>query len=87
MLDSQKSLTRRGKKEERKSRTADQITSIGPGGLPADLGQRQSVVLEALNDALQAGYPADYQVMIRRYFNTLNSQFLPAGNSPQEAPQ
>ncbi|NOZ74713.1 MAG: hypothetical protein GXO90_04960, partial [FCB group bacterium] len=81
MLDSQKSLTQRGKKEERKSRTASQVAATGPGGLPTDLGQRRSEVLEALNDALQAGYPADYQVMIRRYFNSLNSQSLPASES------
>ncbi|RMF08243.1 MAG: hypothetical protein D6762_06090, partial [Candidatus Neomarinimicrobiota bacterium] len=73
MLDSQKSLTQRGKKEERKSRTGTQFTYSGPGTLPADLGQRQNLILDAMNTALQAGYSSDYQLMIRRYFNALNS--------------
>ncbi len=84
MLDSQKSLTQRGKKDTRKSKSAAQMVTAGPGGLPADLGQRQSVVMDALNDALQAGYPADYQAMIRRYFNSLNSKTLPGSDQTNE---
>ncbi len=72
MLDSQKSLMQRGEKEDRKSTAASQfIPYTGPGGLPADMGQRRSLTLEALNEALKAGYSSDYQDMIRRYFNTL----------------
>ncbi len=74
MLDSQRSLTQRDYKQERKSSTASPINYVGPGGLPADLGQRRSLALEALNRALQSGYPRDYQDMIRRYFNAITSE-------------
>ncbi|MEC7872839.1 MAG: hypothetical protein VX547_07155, partial [Candidatus Neomarinimicrobiota bacterium] len=42
-----------------------------PSGLPTDLGQRQSVLMEAMDQALSAGYSREYQSMIRRYFNSL----------------
>ncbi len=47
------------------------MVSDGPAGLPADLGQRRSLAIEALNEALKAGFSQDYQEMIRRYFNSL----------------
>lgn len=72
MLDSQKSLTQRGEKEERKSDTATEIFTNSPAGLPSDLGQRRNLAIEAMNRALKAGYPRDYQVMIRRYFNAIS---------------
>ena len=72
MIDSQKSLTQRGYEEERKSKTAEQIQYTGPMGLPDDLGQRQSLIMNAMNSALKLGYSNDYQKMIRRYFNSLN---------------
>ena len=72
MLDSQKSLTQRGEKEERKSETATEIFTSGPAGLPTDMGQRRSLALEAMNRALKSGYPRDYQAMIRRYFNSIS---------------
>jgi len=78
MLDSQKSMTQRGKKEERLAETASKIINLtGPSGLPEDLGQRHSLTSEALNQAMQAGYTQEYVTMIRRYFNALNqSSFL-----------
>ena len=73
MLDSQTSLSQRGYKDERKSyssNVANQYTS--PGGLPADLGQRQNIALEALNRSLNSGYTREYQTMIKRYFNAMS---------------
>ena len=85
MLDSQKSLTRRGQKEERLATTANQNNVfIGPSGLPVDLGQRQSITIEALNRAMKAGYSRDYQTMIRRYFNAVGqASFLETSKEPQ----
>ncbi|MEC9475281.1 MAG: DUF4175 family protein, partial [Candidatus Neomarinimicrobiota bacterium] len=71
MLNSQKSMAQRGVKDKRKSKTATQIVSNAPSGLPTDLGQRQSVLMEAMDQALSAGYSREYQSMIRRYFNSL----------------
>ncbi len=72
MLNSQKSLTKRGFEDTRKSKTATSIVYRGPSGLPQDLGQRQSLVSAALNEAMKSGYSRDYQTMIRRYFNALH---------------
>ncbi len=86
MLDSQKSMTQRGEKEERKSETATEIFTSGPAGLPADMGQRRSLALEAMNRALKAGYPRDYQSMIRRYFNAISeNNFLSTSSDSSNA--
>ncbi len=83
MLDSQKSMTQRGEKEKRKSEVGIEIFTTGPDGLPLDMGQRRSLALEALDRAIKAGYPRDYQIMIRRYFNAIseNKTFFSKGDS------
>ena len=73
MLDSQKSLIQRGEKESRKSSSAtSSILFDGPGGLPADLGQRKNMMIDAMNKSLNAGYKNEYKIMIKRYFNSMN---------------
>ena len=73
MLDSQKSMAKRGVNDERKSKTANQVTSNAPSGLPNDLGQRQTIIMDAMNEALNAGFSREYQSMIRSYFNSLKN--------------
>ena len=73
MLNSQKSMTQRGVKDERKSKTASQVSSVAPTGLPSDLGQRKSIIMNAMDEALSAGYTREYQRMIQKYFNSLNT--------------
>jgi membrane-associated HD superfamily phosphohydrolase len=80
MLDSQTSMTQRGIDNNRKSESSEQITFENINGMPEDLGQRQSIIFNAMNKALNSGYSRDYQNMIRRYFNSLNQtqrNFLP----------
>ena len=72
MLDSQTSMTQRGIDDKRKSETSEQIIFGGISRMPEDLGQRQSIIFNAMNKALNSGYSRDYQNMIRRYFNSLN---------------
>ena len=73
MLDSQTSLSQRGYKDERKSFSSENsIKYSTPGGLPENLGQRQSIALDALNRSLNAGYTREYQTMIKRYFNAMS---------------
>ena len=73
MLDSQKSLIQRGERESRKSSSAtSSIVFDGPGGLPSDLGQRKSMMIDAMNKSLNAGYKNEYKIMIKRYFNSMN---------------
>ena len=72
MLDSQTSLSQRGYKEERKSYSSNESTIYSSSsGLPEDLGQRQSLALDALNRSLNSGYSKEYQTMIKRYFNAM----------------
>ena len=71
MLDAQKSLRQQDMSEKRRAITAGDFEYKGPDGLPSDLGQRRNLAIEALNRAMKGGYPRDYQVMIRRYFNSL----------------
>ena len=72
MLDSQTSLSQRGYKEERKSYSINEsMVYSSSNGLPKDLGQRQSLVLNALNRSLNSGYSKEYQTMIKRYFNAM----------------
>ena len=72
MLDSQTSMTQRGVDDNRKSETSEQITFDNVSRMPENLGQQQSIIFNAMNKALKAGYSPDYQNMIRRYFNSLN---------------
>ena len=77
MLDSQTSLSQRGYKEKRKSYTVDRVDIYSSSkNLPLSLGQRENIVLEALNRSLNSGYSREYQTMIKRYFNSM-SQIKP----------
>ena len=64
MLNSQKSMTQRGFEDERKSKTALQISRTTPLGLPSDLGQRKSILMEAMDQALSAGFSKEYQNLL-----------------------
>jgi len=87
MLDSQTSLTQRGFKDERTSTTADiTMRFIGPGGLPADRGQRKNLALDAMNRSLNAGYSREYQTMIKRYFNTMSQLEVETSEQTDELP-
>ncbi|MFB0517377.1 MAG: DUF4175 family protein [Candidatus Neomarinimicrobiota bacterium] len=74
LLDSQKSLTVQDFKEERKGEAPTQIlTYAGPSGLPANLGEREDLIMQAMDKALRTGYSQDYQVIIQNYFQQLTS--------------
>ena len=72
MIDSQKSLTIRGEKEEdRTSITAqkkeyDEIMKSNTNNDKTNL-----IIIDAMNEALSSGFSIEYQKMIRRYFNSM----------------
>jgi len=74
LLDAQKSLRTQDYKEERQSKTGGQIVRISPDGLPANLGERQTLLQENLEKALRAGYSKEYEILIRRYFEELSRE-------------
>jgi len=71
LLDAQKSLRTQDYKEERQSRTGEDIIRVSPGHLPGSLGERQSVLQQNLEQALRDGYSRDNENVIRRYFEEL----------------
>jgi hypothetical protein len=75
LLDSQMSLTEQDFKEDRKGRVApEQFAIDGQLELPADLGQREDLILRSMEKALRAGYSPEYQAMIRQYFRQLSDR-------------
>ncbi len=81
LLDAQKSLTEQDFEDERKGKVVQQQFAFdGPSGLPANLGQREDMILQALEKALKAGYSPEYQQMIQNYFRQLAARS--AGQRP-----
>ena len=71
MLDSQKSLKQKDYNEKRKSKSAETLVYDGPIVLPDDKGERQTILTNALQDALEQGYSTDYQIILKKYFKYL----------------
>jgi hypothetical protein len=71
MLDSQKSMTQRDFSEKRKSKSGGEFDYNGPTGLPADKGQRDLFLINAMESALQEGHSREYQQMMKHYFRGL----------------
>ena len=71
MLDSQKSMTQRDFSEKRKSSSGGEFNYDGPTGLPVDKGQRDLLLINAMESALQEGHPREYQQMMKHYFRSL----------------
>jgi len=71
MLDSQKSLTQKDYSEKRKSNTGDEFIYSGPSGLPSDFGERELLLMKAMEEALKEGYSREYQELMKIYFREL----------------
>ena len=71
MLDSQKSLKQKDYNDKRKSKMAETYNYDGPISLPEDRGERQTILTEALQEALEDGYSTDYQIVLKKYFKYL----------------
>ncbi|MBN2279991.1 MAG: hypothetical protein JXQ65_05380 [Candidatus Marinimicrobia bacterium] len=74
MLDAQKSLRTQSYKKERESTTGKDLEKIPPGELPRDLGERNLVLRQKLEEALKNGYTAEYKDIIRKYFEELSKE-------------
>ncbi len=72
MLDASRSIHTQGEDERRReSTTGTDRAYAGPAWLPADLGQSVDQLRQALERALNAGYPEEYRAPIRGYFEGL----------------
>ena len=71
MLDSQKSLTQKDYSEKRKSSIGEQIIYSGPTGLPENMGEREVLLINAMESALKEGHSYEYQKMMKKYFRDI----------------
>ncbi|MCX6841583.1 MAG: hypothetical protein NTX53_04780 [candidate division WOR-3 bacterium] len=71
MLDAQRSIRQQGFKEERESESGKEFEFREKPRLPEDKGERNRLLREELMRALKQGYPAEYEQMIRDYFQRL----------------
>jgi hypothetical protein len=71
MLDSQKSLTQKDYSEKRKSKVGDQLIYSGPSGLPENMGEKETLIMNAMDSALKEGHSKEYQTMMKKYFRNL----------------
>jgi hypothetical protein len=71
LLDAQRSIRQQGFKEERESESGKGFELLQKPRLPEDKGERNRLLREELMRALKQGYPAEYEQMIREYFQRL----------------
>jgi chromosome segregation ATPase len=71
LLDAQRSIRQQGFKEERESESGKGFEVQPKPRLPEDKGERNRLLREELMRALKQGYPAEYEQMIRDYFQRL----------------
>lgn len=71
LLDAERSIRQQGFRQERQSEPGRPFELTGRPLLPADRGERNRLLREELMRALKSGYPAEYERMIRAYFERL----------------
>ena len=74
MLDSQKSLQEKDYENKRESVVAENTEYLGPLGLPNDLGEKDLLLINALESAIEENMPLEYNSMIQSYFLTLQKK-------------
>ncbi len=72
LLEASKSMEQRGKDNKREGRSAEEILRESPAALP--LPEQLERLRRDLIRALESGYSADYEDLIRRYFELLQTE-------------
>ena len=80
MLEATRSLEQKGKENKREGRSAEEILRESPAALP--LSEQIERLRRDLIRALESGYATDYEVLIRQYFELLQTQ--DSGSSDSE---
>ena len=76
MLDNQKSLTQKDFSNKRKSKTGSNFIYTGNEALPENLGDRNLLLINAMEDAMEEGFSIEYNKLIRNYFLNLQKHVL-----------
>jgi hypothetical protein len=71
MLEASRSLEQRGEDDKREGRSAEEILRMSPAALPQN--EQLERMRRDLIRALESGYSTDYEALIRRYFELLQS--------------
>ena len=74
MLDSQKSLQEKDYDNKRENVVAETAEYLGPLGLPNDLGEKDLLLINALESAIKENMPLEYNSMIQSYFLNLQKE-------------
>lgn len=72
LLEASRSLEQRGKDDKREGRSAEEVMRESPAALP--LSEQLERMRRDLIRALESGYSSDYEGLIRRYFELLQSE-------------
>ena len=82
MLESSQSIHSRGFKEDREATGGRDQPYSGPPGMPEDLGQVPDVLREAMRQALEGAYPAEYRLLLERYYEQVYEDALQVEGAP-----
>ena len=74
MLDNQKSLIQKDYSNKRTSKIGDEFIYNGPNGLPIKLGDKNLLLMNAMEAAMKEGYSNEYNKLIRNYFMNLQKE-------------
>jgi len=74
MLDNQKSLIQKDYSNKRTSKIGEEIIYNGPDGLPIKLGDKNLLLMNAMEAAMKEGYSNEYNKLIRNYFMNLQKE-------------
>ena len=67
-------MTQKYFSEKRKSNSGEEILYSGPTGLPIDMGEREMLIINAMESALKEGHSREYQNMMKQYFRELQKE-------------
>jgi len=74
MLDSQRSLQEKDYDNKRESVISETKEYLGPLGLPNNLGEKDLLLINALESAINENMPLEYNSMIQSYFLNLQKK-------------
>ena len=71
MLEASNSLHTRGQKKQRQGREGEDMSYLGPPGLPEDLGQAEDLLRQSMKRALESDYPGEYRDLLKEYYEKI----------------
>ena len=74
MLDNQKSLTQKDFSDKRKSKSGTQKEYDGNLKIDSNLGDKDYLIINAMEEAMKEGHSNEYNKIIRNYFLKLQNE-------------